>query len=380
MMGQASTGQSVARSRAGCFHTLNPLRRRVACCAVIAVSLARSALAQDPVPVEVVVPQQIERAATLRLTGTLTAARHASLSAREGGLVTAVMVDAGDRATHGEPLVRLDASLVEIELRRAEAALDEALTRLAEAQRLRDEAHALGANIPQSTLRTREAQVAIEQAALARLDAEKQRQEELVARHEVLAPFDGVVSRKRTEVGEWVTPGEPVLDFVATDQLRLDVQVPQDHFAGILVGGSVRVRLDAFPEKHFVGSVAAKVPVGDASSRTFLVRVVLDNPSGEISAGMSGEVAFDTQHSAGGLVLPRDTLKRYPDGTTTVWIVRDASDGLSAYEREIQIGPRIGATIEVLDGLDADVRVVVRGNETLSEGVAVRIVDTTTMR
>jgi len=341
---------------------------------------APAGLAQDAAPVAVVAPAPIERGAALRFTGTLTAARSAALSPRVGGLVTAVNVDAGDRARQGEVLLTLDSTMVALELRRAEAAVDEALFRLEEAQRLRDEADALSGTIPQTTLRARAAQVSIEEAALARLDAERRMQAELIARHQLLAPFDGVVAAKLAEVGEWVEPGDAVLSFVATERLRLDVQLPQEHYNRIATGAEASVRLDALPGHEFPGRIAAKVPVSDPTARTFLVRVELDNPSGEMIAGMSAEVAFRLAGAADALALPRDALKRYPDGTVTVWIVLGEGNDLHATERPVRIGRTISETVEVLDGLEAGARVVVRGNEVLQEGQAVRVVDETAMR
>jgi RND family efflux transporter MFP subunit len=258
--------------------------------------------------------------------------------------------------------------------------VDEALIRLDEAQRLRDEGHALGGTIPQTVLRAREAQVVIESAAVARLEIERQIEAELVARHRLVAPFDGVVSRKRAEIGEWVETGTPVLELLATDRLRLDVQVPQEHFPAIVPDMRVTIRLDSFPDREFVGRVATRVPLSDPSVRTFLVRVLIDNPAGGIIAGMSAEAAFNLEGDRVALRLPRDVLKRYPDGTTTVWVADGETDDARVFERRVRIGRAIAETIDVIEGLEPDARVVLGGNETLQEGQSVRIVDQAAMR
>ena len=281
----------------------------------------QAATAQDAPPVTVVAPAPFESAETVEFTGTLTSERHANLSARVSGLVSRVLVDAGDRVAAGDLLLELDATLATLELHRAEAAMDEALTRLDEAQRLRDEGKALGANIAKTIVRTREAQVVIESAGVARLEADRRFQAEMVGRHKLYAPFDGVVSRKRSEIGEWVETGAPVLELLATDRLRLDVQVPQEHFPRVAKDMAVAVRLDALADQQLIGRVAAKVPLSDPGVRTFLVRVLLDNPTGDVIAGMSAVAGFNLEGDAIALGLPRDVLKRYPDGTTTVWVV-----------------------------------------------------------
>lgn len=363
------------------------LRPKQAKVRFLAIALALSfcalfgaAQAQDAPPVTVVTPAPFEPAEALRFSGTLTSERHAELSPRVSGLVSRVLVDAGDRVAEGDLLLELDATLATLELQRAEAAVDEASTRLREAQRLREEGRALGTNMAKTVLRTREAQVGIEAAAVARLDADRQTEVERVARHYLLAPFDGVVSRKRTEMGEWVETGTPVLELLATDRLRLDVQVPQEHFAGVALDTKVSVRLDAFPDQAFVGRVAAKVPLSDSGARTFLVRVLLDNPGGGMIAGMSAVAGFGLGGDQVALGLPRDVLKRYPDGTTTVWVVERAGAEDKVFERKVRIGRAIAETVDVIDGLKPDARVVLDGNETLQEGQAVRVVDEAVMR
>ncbi len=342
--------------------------------------LAGAAFAQDAPPVTVVTPAPFEHAETLRFTGTLTSERHAELSPRVSGLVSRVLVDAGDRVAAGDLLLELDATLARLELNRAEAAMDEALTRLDEAQRLRDEGRALGANMAKTVVRTREAQVEIESATVARIEVERRTRAEMVARHQLLAPFDGVVSRKRAEIGEWVETGASVLELLATDRLRLDVQVPQEHFPKVALDMPVSVRLDPFPDQAYAGRVAAKVPLSDPGVRTFLVRVVLDNPSGDIIAGMSAVAGFGLGGDRIALGLPRDVLKRYPDGTTTVWVVDGAGGEDKVFERKVRIGRAIAETVDVIEGLEPDARVVLDGNETLQEGQAVRVVDEAAMR
>jgi RND family efflux transporter MFP subunit len=342
--------------------------------------VAGAALAQDAPPVTVVTPVPFEHAETLRFSGTLTAERHAALSPRVSGLVSRVLVDAGDRVAEGDLLLELDATLATLELQRAEAAMDEALTRLDEAQRLRDEGQALGVNMAKTLVRTREAQVVIESAGVARLEADRRTEAEMVARHQLLAPFDGVVSRKRAEIGEWVETGTPVLELLATDRLRLDVQVPQEHFANVALDMPVSVRLDPFPDQAIVGRVAAKVPLSDPGVRTFLVRILLANPNGDMIAGMSAVAGFGLEGDRVALGLPRDVLKRYPDGTTTVWVVERAGGDAKVSERKVRIGRAIAETVDVIEGLEPDALVVLDGNETLQEGQAVRVVDEAAMR
>ena len=339
------------------------------------VAAALPAAAQDRVPVVVVGVNQAERAPPLRLTGTVTAERAAALSPRVNGLVVRADADAGHVARRGEVLLTLDTTLAELALTSARAGLAEAHAELTDATRLREEAYALGQNIAQSTLRSRNAQVTMQTAVVARLDSDVKYQTELVARHTVIAPFDGVVVRKLTEIGEWAESGTPVLELVGTDRLRLDVQVPQEHYPAMAQTNSAVVHLHAYPGETFSGQILARVPLGDTNARTFLVRVLIVDPAREIIAGMSGEADFSLPGNHAAVEIPRDAVVRYPDGTTSVWVVEDGSDGLRARERQVRLGTSFGDMVEVMDGLADDARIVVRGNESLEDGAAVRPVD-----
>jgi RND family efflux transporter MFP subunit len=198
----------------------------------------------------------------------------------------------------------------------------------------------------------------------------------LVARHTVVAPFDGVVVAKLAEVGEWVESGTPVLELVGTERLRLDVHVPQEQFAAIDLSTPASIRIDAIPNKQIDARIAAKVPVSDPAARTFLVRLLIPDATG-IIAGMSAEALF-AQPGGGGLVeIPSDAVTRYPDGSTSIWVVEADGDQMRAHEKKVLLNRSIGARVVVREGLGAGTKVVVRGNEILQEGAVVRLVEPT---
>ncbi len=340
--------------------------------------LAASGVVADdsPAPVRVVQAVATDSARLLRLTGTVTAERRARLSPRVSGLVSTVRVDAGDRVEKGDVLLDLDRVLAELAVRQAQAALDEARARLAEAKRLQAEAATLLRDefIPESEVESRGATVKLNAAAVARLDAEAREARELVARHSVIAPFAGVIASKRTESGEWVETGTAVLELVGTEDLRLDVQVPQERFVDIEEDMAVEVRLDGWPDRPRVGRVAAIVPVNDPGARTFLVRVEL-GAAAAIFPGMSGDASFAIRGQPNAMVVPRDALVRAPDGGDRIWVVEARDGGTQAVPRKVSIGRALAETVEVVEGLALGDSVVVRGNETLREGQSVHVLD-----
>jgi membrane fusion protein (multidrug efflux system) len=356
---------------------MNAPRRLVATACLVLAACPWLAAAQSAAPVRIATPSLGTVADVLTLTGTVTSARAAALSPRVSGLVRAVHVDAGSEVRAGDVLIELDDALARLELERVKAAVDEGRIRLEEAERVRNEARRLVAdrNIPKSQADAAEAEVRIAAAAVARLAAERRQQEEVVARHRLLAPFAGVVAQKRTEAGEWVATGTPVLDLVAVDDTRVDVQAPQELYEDLRAGARVSVHLDALPGEPLDGRIAAVVPVKDPASRTFLVRVQVPEGGDRLTPGMSARVAFQLDRSRGALTVPRDAVIRQPDGSALVWVVVDEGGRSVSAPRPVELGRPVGDRIEIRSGLDPDARVVTHGNETLREGRPVSIVE-----
>ena len=334
------------------------------------VMLLWTAVAWSQPRVEFVLPAPADVAERLVLTGSVTTPMEAGLSPQIEGLVTSVAVDAGDRISVGQPLLRLDAALAELALRKATAATREARARLGEARRLRDEAAPLAeqGSLPQSEFASRRA--AFEQAAasLTRLEAAQAEQAERLARHTLSAPFAGVIRRRHVAPGEWVVPGAAVLELVATDNLRVDVQVPQQRFAELAATQQASVSIDALPGREFTGRVVARVPALDAHSRSFLVRVELEAGDAPVVPGMSARVDFRLPGTRQAVAVPRDALLRFADGSSIVWVIDDDD---TVRRQPVTLGSVRGQHVVVTEGLGPNDRVVVRGNETLRPGQAV---------
>lgn len=342
--------------------------------AVAMLTCAAAAALADAVPVQVVTPRQLTLSRELPLTGTLTAERNARLSPRVDGLVSALRVDAGDRVERGDVLLQLDAELAEHALRRMSAQSSQAKAQLDEAQRLVGEARKLVGerHLPRTELERREAELELANAEYAAAQAAEREQAEIVRRHALLAPFDGVIARRLTDVGEWVTRGTPVLELVATDRVRLDVRAPQEHFLAIREDAEVQVRVVGADEPQ-QGRIVARVPVGEAGARTFLVRIVIEADDVPLLPGASATALIKLQGSRPALVAPKDALLRYPDGTHSVFVIEQRGGETIARERRVEVGAS-GEQVEILKGLRAGERIVVRGNESLRDGQAVKIV------
>ena len=341
--------------------------------------LASAATADVPVRVEAVTERTIVR--QIDATGTVTSPRTAVLSTAVAGLVAELEVDEGYRVATGDTLVKLDAELAQLALQRTLASQRQRETELEDAKRRFVEAEKVAEkqSIALTQLESLRAEVAADEAALTAAQAAVREQEAIVARHTLKAPFPGVVSRRIAELGEWVSPGTGVLELVATDNLRFDFQIGQEHFASLAEGSAVDITFDSLPGDAIPGHVDTIVPVKDPGARTFLVRVLADSSDADdrpkITPGMSvrGRLYVDTGRD--GIAVSRDAILRFPDGRVTVWIIDTAGDVAVVRERIVRTGAEFDGFVEVISGLSGGDVVVVRGNETLQEGQEVTILE-----
>jgi len=334
--------------------------------------------AQEPAPVAVAQPEVRPAVERVELTGSFTARRAAQLSPRLSGLVETIDIDAGDEVAAGDVIVRLDDRLAELQLAQADAAVAEARASFDEAVRLRDEALRLSEDrfLPDTEIQARKSAAQVAQATLDVARAERDTAVERLERHAIAAPFDGVIARKLTESGEWVETGTAVAELVAVDDLWLDVQAPQRLWPRLRQDTGVEVVVDALGRRTFAAEVAARVPLSDPNARTFLLRLVLVDADPDITPGMSARAMLRLTSDTDALLVPRDALIRYPDGTITVFVVDDSDAPPRARQREVAVGRVDGNMAVIESGLEAGRPVVVRGNEMLSDGDAVRVVGT----
>ncbi len=336
-------------------------------------TLAVPAHAQTPVEVA-----RVERGTApllFNLTGSITAVRSARLSAATAGQVQSMHVDAGSHVTAEQPLLTLDDELANWQLKAAQADEQTAVLALGDAQRRLEEARALAPqqSIAESMIRDLEAEVATDEATLRRARAETGYRQAVLVRHRVVAPFDAVVSEKLTEVGEWVTPGQPVLALVATGSLRFEFPLTEDHRAMVTAGTPLRYWLG--DDAQFgSGKVTTVIPVADPGARTFMVHAGPDTPDARMAPGMSVRAQLVLAQDENRLMVPRDAILAFADGRTTAWIIDGAPDALVAKKIELKIARFVGNFAEVTAGLQAGDRVIVKGNEALRDGQAVRIV------
>ncbi|MDO0947142.1 efflux RND transporter periplasmic adaptor subunit [Chromohalobacter israelensis] len=335
------------------------------------VATADVATAQET-QVETQRVRETPRVEMLRLSGSVSAPRTSHLSSAEAGQVSTLHVDLGTHVRQGERLLTLDSREAELERQRAQANVDQARAARDDARRLLDEANQLAEQQHIAASEQRQRQNALA-AAEATLDAQQAAQalwELRITRHEITAPFDALITRRDTELGEWVTPGDTLLTLIDVDALMVDFSVPYSAYAQ-MDDATLEVRQEGDGQWH-AARPQAQVPQ-DTRNRQFLLRAT---PSEALTLmpGMAVEGRLRIEGESGPSV-PRDALIRRPDGSVSVWLARQESGQWRAVEQRVEIGNSHEGNVAVHEGVAVGDRVIVVGNERLEQGQALILGD-----
>jgi RND family efflux transporter MFP subunit len=182
------------------------------------------------------------------------------------------------------------------------------------------------------------------------------------------APFDGVIIRKMAEVGDLTAPGHPLLTIHRLDKLYIEATVNERDVSSIKPGKSAVVKIEAL-DKEFPGKIFTIIPSGDRMTRTFKVKVVLDNKDLEIKPGMFAKL-FITRFSMDGvLAVPKSSIVN-ENGQNYVFVY----NGGKVKKTPVTLGMEGKDYIEIKGGIPSCIFVVTLGKEYLSDGDSVSII------
>lgn len=219
---------------------------------------------------------------------------------------------------------------------------------------------------------------------LATAQQETTRLNDLKIKYTIRAPFEGVVTRKLTEVGSWVTRGAPLFEVVQLNPIEIVVRVPQKYIgqvqqslANAQHGLTANLTFDSL-EQPLTGTVVRVVPQADLQTRSFPVRIRLENPklgdSHLIKPGMLGRASLGVGEPVEMMMVNKDSLV-LGGSQPKVYKVerRDGKD--IAVSVDVTTGASIGNWIQVFGDLQADDTVVVEGNERLRPNQILKVLD-----
>jgi multidrug efflux pump subunit AcrA (membrane-fusion protein) len=338
-------------------------------------------------------PKKLRR--DVESVGSLVAYEETVVSSEVEGRVEKILADVGDRVARGQPLVRVAPRELELGLEQQRGALGQVRARLG----LPDGADDLAAPGEAATVKRaaadledaeqkhRRARSLLEDGLISRgaYDEAEARYKAAQAAHEVAlqevenlraemreqragvalaekklsdtlirAPFAGHVKERQVALGQYLRVQTPVMVLVNTDPLRVRLRVPEKAAAWVEVGQEVRVRVEAWPERTFTGSVSRLSPAVDTETRTLEVEALLENGEGLLKPGFFVKAAIASKRVDQVIQIPHEAV-RYVFGVYKIFAV----EGKALKEREVKLGERSGDEVEIVEGLAARERVAI---------------------
>jgi len=200
----------------------------------------------------------------------------------------------------------------------------------------------------------------------------------LVSFEEIYAPFDGVITARNTDIGDLINSGSSggvktdLFHIAQPGKLRVYVNVPEEYSRGIKAGMTADLNLAEFPGRKFQGKLVRTADAINIATRTLLIEIDVDNPTGTLLTGSYAEVHLQVPTQASTFLIPVNTLIFRTEGLR-VGVVRDGKVVLSA----VTPGHDFGDQIEIVSGLKSDDQVIVNPPDSIVSGQEVQIVQAT---
>jgi membrane fusion protein (multidrug efflux system) len=303
----------------------------------------------------------------LNAVGTLRAVAGTDVTTEASGIVAHIDFESGHEVETGDVLLRLDTTTDEAQL----AAL-EAQARLTEQDLERIQSLYERRAVAKSELDRAAAQA---DSAAANARAQRARSALKVIR----APFSGVLGIRQVDIGQYLSPGAPIVTLQALDPIYVDFRLPQQLSSQLRPGLGVEVLVEAFGERRFGGEVTALEPLVDEATRNFLVRATVGNSERLLKPGMFARVEVTLGIDEDLVVVPQTAVSYNPYGDS-VWVIGPgaAESGIEfvAQRRVVRIGRRRGDLVAIVEGLSVGERVATSGLLKLRNGLPVVLNDT----
>ncbi|SKA96931.1 RND family efflux transporter, MFP subunit [Paucidesulfovibrio gracilis DSM 16080] len=306
-------------------------------------------------------------------SGVAQPAIESNLSFRVAGEIVELPAKVGKRVQKGDLVARLDPTDYELQVREAEADMAQAAAAFNQlkADWVRKKALYESRTISRSEMDQAEASY---RSAAARMDAARKRralaQQQL--NYTVLhAPAAGSLAQVPVNVHQTVQAGQIIASLSASGNMEFETAVPERLISRVREGDKAQVRFDSIPGQSF-DALAVEVGVQALQLSTFPVTLRIVDEDSRILPGMIGQAEFSFRIPEGAaMIVPPQAVAASPDGARFVWIVD--RETMTVQRRDVEVGGLTPEGLEVLDGLEPEDELVIRGVHRLKEGRKVRL-------
>ena len=354
------------------FAVVSGINSRIKAAAVV----REETIAQSVIPVEVIHAKRGAMKDEIALPGNIQAFSDAPVYARTSGYMNKWYFDIGAHVKAGQVLAEIESPEVDQQLSQARADLGtaQANMKLAELTMNRYQGLLKLDAIARQDVDNATGAYEADKATVASQQANVKRLEQMVSFEKVVAPFDGVITARNTDVGQLINAGnggaaQEIFHISSSTKLRIFVSVPQTYSNAVSPGVGAEITLAESPGRHYAGRVARNSTAIDPATRTLLTEVDIENASGSLLAGAYAEVHLKLPAATPAFVVPVSALVFRADGLQ-VAVVRD---GNRAELVHITQGRDFGNEVEVTSGISENDLIIVNTPDSLTSGAAVHI-------
>lgn len=298
---------------------------------------------------------------TLSAVGSLVAVNGIDVTTEVAGKIEEIRFKSGERVAKGEVLVSLDSTVDLADLEGLKADM-----RLAQLQLKRTSELLPKRAVSQSTYDEAKARYESAQAHVAS-------QKALISKKIIRAPFAGLLGIREVDVGQYLSPGDKIVQIQQLTPIFVDYALPERHFDELKVGQTVQVALSAYPGESFAGQITAVDAAVNPATRSIHARATLKNPDGRLRPGMFAEVTTAQGKPRQVLTIPRTAVSYNPYGDFVFLITEGKSGQKIAQRIQIATGAIQHGRVEIVKGLKVDQQVVQAGQQKLRNGQPIRI-------
>lgn len=288
------------------------------------------------------------------------------IDAEVAGVVSAINFKNGQVVEEGDILVQLDVTVEAALLNSNKASAHLAKTELDRAKRLR------------STDAIAQSQLDRAQADFDKATAQMQNLEAIIERKTIRAPFSGRTGIRTINLGQYLSPGAPIVTLQSYDPVFVNFTLPQQAIARIDTGMQVTLHSDVYPGQDFSGTLTAISPQIDPTTRSIKLQGTLNNPDELLRPGLFVKVTVTLPKKNDVLVVPATAIVYAPYGNSIFKVVTETDEATGATttvakQSFIRIGKSKGDFVSIIEGIEAGDEVVSAGAFKLRNGMPVTI-------
>jgi len=327
--------------------------------------------------VAVVKPKRTAPASELVLPANVQAFVDSPIYARTNGYLRRWYADIGAHVKAGQLLAEIETPEVDQQLMQARADLGTAQANLRLSQITAERYTGLlkTDSVSKQEADNAEGDYAAKKAALESAQANVKRLEELQSFEKIYAPFDGIITARNTDIGALIDSGSSggtrteLFHIAQPGKLRVYVNVPEAYSQSAKPGLKAALTVPEYPGQRFEGTLVRNADAIDQSTRTLLVEIDVNNPTGRLLSGAYAEVHFHLPTASGSFILPVNALLFRSEGLRVATVNKGHAE-----LKPITIGHDFGSEVEVVAGLDGTESIVVNPPDSLVSGEAVRVI------